>query len=90
MAKSTLPSVLIWGGLFLLLAGGLHAQSASAVFNGPQNMDQGLQNGLNNITPYVHFLPSGMELHVKAHCTKALGLSEEDKNARGCDPRSAD
>jgi len=26
----------------------------SAVFSGPQNMDQGLQNGLNNITGYVY------------------------------------
>lgn len=32
----------------------LHAQTASAVFNGPQNMDQGLQNGLNNLTGYVY------------------------------------
>ncbi len=31
-----------------------HAQSASAVFNGPQNMDAGLQNGLNNLTGYVY------------------------------------
>jgi len=31
-----------------------HAQSASAIFNGPQNMDQGLQNGLNNLTGYVY------------------------------------
>jgi len=37
------------------LGGGvLHAQSASAIFNGPQNMDQGLQNGLNNLTGYVY------------------------------------
>ena len=32
----------------------LHAQSSSAIFNGPQNMDQGLQNGLNNLTGYVY------------------------------------
>src|SRR5580658_4685335 len=32
----------------------LRAQSASAIFNGPQNMDQGLQNGLNNLTGYVY------------------------------------
>jgi len=31
-----------------------HAQSSSAVFNGPQNMDQGLAAGLNNITGYVY------------------------------------
>ena len=38
---------------FLVVALSAHAQSASAVFAGPQNMDQGLQNGLNNITGYV-------------------------------------
>ncbi len=38
----------------LLLTIGAHAQSASAVFQGPQNMDQGLQSGLNNITGYVY------------------------------------
>jgi hypothetical protein len=31
-----------------------HAQSSSAVFSGPQNMDQGLLNGLNNLTGYVY------------------------------------
>lgn len=41
-------------GIFLCAAGHLHAQNASAVFNGPQNMDQGLQTGLNNITGYVY------------------------------------
>src|SRR5580658_1943752 len=30
------------------------AQNASAVFSGPQNMDPGLQNGLNNLTGYVY------------------------------------
>ncbi len=38
----------------LALAGSAHAQSASAIFNGPQNMDPGLQNGLNNLTGYVY------------------------------------
>lgn len=47
---------------FLLLAVGAaaigfaslaHAQSSSAIFNGPQNMDAGLQNGINNLTGYV-------------------------------------
>ena len=38
----------------VLLAVPVHAQSASAVFNGPQNMDQGLQSGLNNLTGYVY------------------------------------
>src|SRR5580700_6459125 len=32
----------------------LRAQSASAIFNGPQNMDPGLQSGLNNLTGYVY------------------------------------
>lgn len=42
-------------GLAVLFAAApVHAQNASAVFNGPQNMDQGLQNGLNNITGYVY------------------------------------
>ena len=40
-------------GLFLLVPA-THAQSVSAVFNGPQNMDAGLQNGLNNLTGYVY------------------------------------
>lgn len=31
-----------------------HAQSASAIFNGPQNMDAGLQSGMNNLTGYVY------------------------------------
>ena len=38
----------------VILAVPAHAQSASAVFNGPQNMDQGLQSGLNNLTGYVY------------------------------------
>jgi hypothetical protein len=38
----------------LLLSVSAHAQSASAVFNGPQNMDQGLQSGLNSLTGYVY------------------------------------
>jgi hypothetical protein len=44
--------LLIFGLLYL--APSLHAQSASAVFNGPQNMDAGLQNGINNLTGYVY------------------------------------
>lgn len=46
------PWLAIAAGL-LVLAVAARAQSASAVFAGPQNMDQGLQNGLNNITGYV-------------------------------------
>ena len=38
----------------LCLAVSVRAQSSSAIFNGPQNMDQGLQNGLNNLTGYVY------------------------------------
>jgi hypothetical protein len=44
--------LLLVGALALVCAA--HAQSASSVFNGPQNMDQGLQSGLNNITGYVY------------------------------------
>jgi hypothetical protein len=40
-------------GLFLI-SGSAHAQSSSAVFTGPQNMDPGLQNGLNNLTGYIY------------------------------------
>jgi len=42
----------IMAGLIILVVTA-RAQNASAVFAGPQNMDQGLQNGLNNITGYV-------------------------------------
>jgi cellobiose-specific phosphotransferase system component IIC len=42
--------IVLFGCLFLAHA---HAQSSSAVFSGPQNMDQGLQSGMNNITGYV-------------------------------------
>jgi hypothetical protein len=45
----------IAGGIALiLLATSAHAQSASAVFSGPQNMDAGLQSGMNNLTGYVY------------------------------------
>jgi len=36
-----------------LLTQTTHAQNSSAIFSGPQNMDQGLQSGMNNITGYV-------------------------------------
>jgi hypothetical protein len=39
---------------FLFSAVIMQAQSSSSVFTGPQNMDQGLQSGLNNITGYVY------------------------------------
>jgi fucose 4-O-acetylase-like acetyltransferase len=39
---------------FLALAVAAHAQNASSVFAGPQNMDPGLQTGLNNLTGYVY------------------------------------
>ena len=38
---------------FFVIAHVGYAQSSSAVFSGPQNMDQGLQSGMNNITGYV-------------------------------------
>ena len=41
---------------FFLLSGVAEAQTtntADAIFNGPQNMDQGLQSGLSNITGYA-------------------------------------
>jgi len=38
----------------LALAVSAHAQNASAVFTGPQNMDPGLQSGLNNLTGYIY------------------------------------
>jgi hypothetical protein len=50
-------SVFIVLSVLLALPHSAHAQSVSAVFSGPQNMDQGLQNGLNNITGYVAFMP---------------------------------
>ena len=53
---SVLPTrriCLVLAGL-LLFAAMVHAQSSSAVFNGPQNMDPGLQSGLNNLTGYVY------------------------------------
>jgi fucose 4-O-acetylase-like acetyltransferase len=53
MGKKSLFLVAAVAAVFVL-AGGAHAQDASAVFNGPQNMDQGLQMGLNNITGYVY------------------------------------
>jgi hypothetical protein len=53
------PWLLFGVGFGLLaIAAAAHAQSASAIFNGPQNMDPGLQNGLNNLTGYVPILPS--------------------------------
>jgi hypothetical protein len=45
-----------------LVSTSAHAQSASAVFSGPQNMDPGLQNGLNNITGYVAFLSTHSQM----------------------------
>jgi hypothetical protein len=45
-------ALVVAGLLVFVLA--VRAQNMSAVFSGPQNMDQGLQNGLNNITGYVY------------------------------------
>ena len=52
MTKS--PCLLLIGIGLLAFAHSAHAQSASAVFTGPQNMDPGLQNGLNNLTGYIY------------------------------------
>jgi hypothetical protein len=62
MAKSKLAVLLLATAGLTLAAGSAHAQSASAVFAGPQNMDPGLQNGLNNLTGYVCFLPLGANM----------------------------
>ena len=48
---------LVLFGSWLAVPHPLCAHSVSAVFSGPQNMDQGLHNGLNNITGYVALLP---------------------------------
>jgi hypothetical protein len=53
MTRNLFPIFVLFGAA-ALLATTAHAQSASAVFNGPQNMDQGLATGLNNITGYVY------------------------------------
>jgi hypothetical protein len=53
MPKS-IASIIFLFTAALLLGPVAHAQTASAVFNGPQNMDQGLATGLNNITGYVY------------------------------------
>ena len=58
-APRTLSRYAIWIAFapvacLLFLASPAHAQSAAAVFGGPQNMDQGLQSGLNNLTGYVY------------------------------------
>ncbi len=52
--RSCLSLILAAVAGLVILTVSVHAQSASAVFNGPQNMDQGLQNGLNNLTGYVY------------------------------------
>ena len=54
MAKKPFVAYLLVVALLLVCQHSLHAQSSSAVFNGPQNMDQGLQTGLNNIPGYVY------------------------------------
>lgn len=44
-----LISFMLW-----IAASQAHAQSADSIFNGPQNMDPGLQSGMNNIAGYVY------------------------------------
>jgi hypothetical protein len=56
MDKKHLLAITTGLGL-IVLATSAHAQSSNAVFSGPQNMDAGLQNGMNNLTGYVYFLP---------------------------------
>jgi hypothetical protein len=51
MHRHSLPLLAV---AFFVFAATAHAQSASAVFSGPQNMDPGLQSGLNNLTGYVY------------------------------------
>ena len=60
-----LPVILI-GCFFVVHA--VHAQTSSAVFSGPQNMDQGLQSGMNNITGYVYAI-------LKFLCIIGLGIA---------------
>jgi hypothetical protein len=52
MRRKHLLCLALGGCLILTVAA--YAQSASAVFTGPQNMDAGLQSGLNNLTGYVY------------------------------------
>jgi hypothetical protein len=59
----------------IVFAVSVRAQSASAVFNGPRNMDAGLQNGLNNLTGYVTFLPLG----AKAFEAKGVAASNNPR-----------
>jgi hypothetical protein len=54
MASSKLLLIVAATAGLVLTAFSAHAQSASAVFAGPQNMDPGLQSGLNNLTGYVY------------------------------------
>jgi hypothetical protein len=57
MAKPKFLFFFAAAAILFVAASSAHAQSASAVFSGPQNMDPGLQSGLNNLTGYVAFLP---------------------------------
>ena len=45
--SKTVPTILMLAGVLLFACSSAHAQSASAVFAGPQKMDPGLQSGLN-------------------------------------------
>ncbi len=54
MAKSNITFLILVVAIAAVFGASAHAQSASAVFAGPQNMDPGLQSGLNNLTGYVY------------------------------------
>ena len=77
MDKKCLLAV-VAGLALVVFAASARARSASALFNGPQNMDAGLQNGLNNITCYVAFLSPGAKMLE----TKGFRLSGGDQNRR--------
>lgn len=72
-----------YGFGFLALVAAARAQSTSAIFNGPQNMDPGLRSGLNNLTGCVA-VPS---VEAKTLENKMFGLSGGGKDHRTPRPR---
>ena len=84
--RASSPWLAIAAGL-LVLAVAARAQSASAVFAGPQNMDQGLQNGLNNITGYVFSILKCLSLktlyaELRKHLGEVFRRLAEQKESR--------
>jgi len=69
------------GQTIFVLVTPAHVQSASSVFAGPRNMDAGLQNGLNNLTGYVHFLPFDAKT-LKANDLEILAMEKGSSAAR--------